>query len=199
MAACACADFALTPSCRDDIQVSLFAIVRENAFKPARYMPIRLTFAMLCMNHPCRRSHAEAYLGGADPQQCALAMPWARINTTIQLSFAVICLLLVTLAGYCEGFKYQRSHLTLLSFTCNVQSLGDIGVVSHHRNCISPRSPDAGLMRETSCAPLVTVKVYSKYVGTPEHRIFILPAVEREVSVCQLPLHPFPYCMAVPD
>jgi hypothetical protein len=99
---------------------------------------------------------SKAYLGGADPQQCALAMPRAHINTTIQLSFAVIYLLLVTLAGYCEGFqyiKYQRSHLTLLSFTCNFQSLGGIGVVPHHRNCISPRSPDAGLMRETRCAP----------------------------------------------
>ena len=46
-AACACADFALIPTCRsDDIQVSLLAIVRENAFKPSRYTPIRLTFAV---------------------------------------------------------------------------------------------------------------------------------------------------------
>jgi hypothetical protein len=48
-------------------------------------------------------------LGGADPQQCALAMPRARINTTIQLSFSMINLLLVTLAGCCEGFKYRAA------------------------------------------------------------------------------------------
>lgn len=34
-----------------------------------------------------RRSHVEAYLAGADPQQCALAVRRAHINTTIQLSF----------------------------------------------------------------------------------------------------------------
>jgi hypothetical protein len=89
----------------------------------------QLDLRLLYMNHPYRRSHVEAYLGSADAQQCALAMPRAHINTTIQLSFTVIYLILVTLAGYCEGFKYQYSHLTLLSFTCNFQPLRGIGVV----------------------------------------------------------------------
>lgn len=71
-----------------------------------RQTPIRLTFAV---HESCRRSHVEAYLGSADPQQCALATPRAHINTTIQLSFTVIYLSLVTLAGYCEGFKYQSA------------------------------------------------------------------------------------------
>ena len=70
-----------------------------------RHFDLRL----LCMNHPLDGSHVEAYLRGADPQQYALAMPRAHINATIQLSFAVIYPLLVTLAGYCEGFHCQVS------------------------------------------------------------------------------------------
>jgi len=88
----------------------------------------QLDLRLLCINHPWRWSHAEAYLAGADPQQGALAMSRAHINTTIQLSFPMIYLLLVTLAGCCEGFKYQSSHLTLLRFTWSFQSLG--GMVS---------------------------------------------------------------------
>jgi hypothetical protein len=72
---------------------------------PLGCTPIRLTFAV----HESYdgHMHVEAYLAGADPQQCALAAPRAHISTTIQLSFSKIYSLLVTLAGYCEGFMYQ--------------------------------------------------------------------------------------------
>ena len=42
-------------------------------------------------------------------------------NTTFQLSFTVIHLLLVTLAGYCEGFKYRLNSYKL-SRVSNFQS-----------------------------------------------------------------------------
>ena len=84
-------------------------------FNTLGYAPIRLTFAVhfgsiqtvTCRSVPERRRSPAM----------RLAMPRAHINTTIQLSSSMINLLLVTLAGYCEGFKYELSHVTLLSFT----------------------------------------------------------------------------------
>jgi len=128
LATCACAVFAFIPSCRsDDIQVSLLAIVRENAFELSRYKPIRLTFFLLCINKiiimadrrvTCRNRTLAG--GGAPiPSNAHWPVTWSHINTTIQLSFSMIHLLLLWLAT-ARVPSIKSSHLTLLNKSFNV-------------------------------------------------------------------------------
>ena len=78
----ACAFALILPSSRPvgvmiDIQASLLAIIRENAFNPSWYTPIKLTFAVYD-SHMSKRT-----LRGADPQQRVLRH-WPCLGHHIQ-------------------------------------------------------------------------------------------------------------------